>query len=223
VAGYLPGRSYLNPQTNKMEGFEPDLGRLIAKEIFGDENKIEFKKFLGEARVTAIIADEVDLVISQLTITKERLKKISFSNPYFIDKEALLVFKEGPIKCLSDLQGGKVAAVESSATLVSFQEHFPEVGIVIGKSMLDGIEDLKEHRVVAVINTHINLSLLIRILSNKDQFELLNIGDQFPVKEYGIGMKKDSLDLVRFINTALSKFETNGSLKKKLKEYRWCV
>ena len=32
----------MNPDTNKNEGMEPDIARLIAKEITGDEENVEF-------------------------------------------------------------------------------------------------------------------------------------------------------------------------------------
>ncbi len=221
VAADLPGKSYLNPQTNQMEGFEVDLARMITKEIFGNEDNVEFIKVLGKERQNSIVQDRVDLVISLFTITRERLEHVAFSKPYYIDTEALLVLKEGPIKSLSDLKGKKVAVIENSATLTSLEEEFPEAEAVPVKSKSDAIQDIREHRVAALINTYVNLSLMLPTLKDAASFSLLDTGDQFPIKEYAVGIKKDRQDLVKFVSDAISKFEANGTLKKKLKEHGW--
>ena len=37
----IPNFGYMNPDTNKNEGMEPDIARLIAKEITGSEENVE--------------------------------------------------------------------------------------------------------------------------------------------------------------------------------------
>ena len=221
VAGDVPGKSYWDPKTNRVEGFEADLGRLVAKELLGSEDRAEYVKVLGNDRVNSLKERRVDLVISLFTITKERAAQVDFSDPYFIDKESLLVLKDGPIKQLSDLNGKKVAVVEKSATLLSLQEDFPEGEIVEVKSKTDGIKAINEHQVEALANTTVNLSLMWQSLPDKDRYTLIGTGDRFPPKEYAVGVKKNCPDLLEFVNKALSKFKNQGILNELQKKHGW--
>lgn len=217
----VPGRSYLNPTTNKMEGFEPDLGRLIAKELFDDENMIEFVKVDGRQKVTFIVEDRVDISISMVSVIKERLELIDFSVPYFIDRAALLVLKNGPIKSLADLKGKKIAIVAKGGTGVRFQEEFPDGIVVSVKNSTETIELLKNHRVDAAAYVSVHAKFFLRTLEDADQFSLLTTGDYFSPQPFAIGIKKGCTDVVDFINSVLSKLKANGTLDALLKKHGW--
>lgn len=221
IAADVPGKSFLNPKTNRYEGFETDLARMIAKEMFGDENTVEFVKVLGPERVNSLKEDRVDLVISLFTITHERLREVDFSKPYMIDKEVLITLKNGPTKRLADIKGKKVAIVENSATLLSFRENFPEAEIVSVKNKTEGMQAIRDKKVAAMANTFVNLSLMKPTLPDADQFALIDTGNQFTPKEYAVGVKKGRSDLVNYINKCIDKFEADGSLKKLLIKHGW--
>lgn len=46
----IPNFGYMNPDTNKNEGMEPDIARLIAKEITGSEENVEFVGVTAKTR-----------------------------------------------------------------------------------------------------------------------------------------------------------------------------
>ncbi|MFI5334168.1 MAG: transporter substrate-binding domain-containing protein [Chlamydiales bacterium] len=221
VAGDVPGICFRNPKTNRVEGFEADLARLIAKELLGSENHAEFVEVLAHERVNSLKESREDLVISLFTITQERAAQVDFSDPYFIDEVSLLVLKGGPIKQQSDLKGEKIAVVETSVILPSLQEGFTEGQIVKVKSKADGIQAINEHRVDALANTIVNLSLMLNSLPDKERYTILGTAGRFPAKEYAVGIKKKSPDLVEFVNKALSKFKTQGMMNSLLKKHGW--
>src|SRR6266849_6914501 len=72
----LPTFGYLNPQSNRIEGFDPAIAREIAAYLLGDPNKIEFKEAITKNRIPFLKDGTVDLIVSTMTITEERLKDV---------------------------------------------------------------------------------------------------------------------------------------------------
>src|SRR5437763_16203235 len=59
----------LNPVSNQVEGFDPDLGRELARALFGDEKKVRLDEAVSRNRVPFLQEDKVDIILSTLTIT----------------------------------------------------------------------------------------------------------------------------------------------------------
>ena len=89
----VPKFGYLDPAKNVHEGMEIDLAKRIAKEIFGDETKVEFTGVNAKTRGPALDNGEIDMVIATFTITEERKLSWNFSDPYFTDYVGFLVLE----------------------------------------------------------------------------------------------------------------------------------
>ena len=94
VKNDVPNFGYKNPQTGELEGFEIDLARAIAKDILGDESKVEFTPVTAQTRGPLLDTGELDMVIATFTITEERKKSYNFSDPYYTDGVAIMVKKD---------------------------------------------------------------------------------------------------------------------------------
>ena len=68
-------------------GLEPDLARLLAKAM---NVKVKFVTKPFSELLPALQTGEVDMVISGMTITPERNRKVAFIGPYFISGKAFL-------------------------------------------------------------------------------------------------------------------------------------
>ena len=90
----VPKFGYKNAETGKIEGFEIDLAKQVAKKILGDENKVEFQGVTAKTRGPLLDNGEVDMDVATFTITEERKKSYNFSDPYLKDGVGLLVKKE---------------------------------------------------------------------------------------------------------------------------------
>ena len=64
--------SFRDPATGKMTGFEVDMAREIAQDIFGDPNKVDFRFVNSGDAVYALESDQVDIVIRSTAITRKR-------------------------------------------------------------------------------------------------------------------------------------------------------
>ena len=68
-------------------GFEPDLAKLLAKAM---DVEVKFVKKPFSELLPTLQNGEVDMVISGMTITPERNRKVAFIGPYFISGKAFL-------------------------------------------------------------------------------------------------------------------------------------
>ena len=101
-----PPQEYIDTTANKAVGFDVDLITAVAKNM-GLQVNVVTTKF--DTIIDDLVNKRFDVVISAVSITPERQKKVDFV-PYFNAGESLLVQAGNPknIKGLSDLCGQSV-------------------------------------------------------------------------------------------------------------------
>lgn len=95
----------------QIKGFEADLAREIANRLLGDKNKVVFKDVTSQDRINAAMYGDVDMVISTMTINRQRKKFVDFSIPYFIAGQAICIKKGSKIDSIDDLINKRVIVV----------------------------------------------------------------------------------------------------------------
>ena len=58
-----------------MNGFDIDIAKQLAKQILGDETKVELKEVTSKTRIPLLNNGDIDAVIATMTITEERRRK----------------------------------------------------------------------------------------------------------------------------------------------------
>jgi ABC-type amino acid transport substrate-binding protein len=221
VAGDLPGKAFWNSKTHVMEGFEADLARLIARELFGKEDSIEFVHMHGDERILFLEEDRVDLVIARLSMTPKRLEQIDFSIPYYSDGDAVFTLRGRGIKQIADLKGKRVCVRSGSMTAENFHRYYPEVQLVIRKvrEWDEMVQELRAGQLDAIGGTGADLKMVVAHQSDPDQFVLLSMDALLPRQEQAIGVQKGCADLVDFVNKVLAKLQKNGTLDQLYHKY----
>ena len=59
-------------EAGRYVGFDTDIGRQFAKDLLGDENKVEFVAVEPASRIPFLQSDKVDLILANMTVTPER-------------------------------------------------------------------------------------------------------------------------------------------------------
>lgn len=67
------------------EGFDVEIAREIAKDLFGDAQKIKFVSVEAGRRVESLMSGKADLVLANFTQTPRRAKAVDFAKPYMYD------------------------------------------------------------------------------------------------------------------------------------------
>jgi glutamate transport system substrate-binding protein len=203
-----------NPTTNEVDGFDAEIGRLLAKKIFGDDikGKVEFVETTSKVREEAIEQGKVDLVIATYTINAARKERVGFAGPYYTAGQDLLVKKgDTSITGVESLDGKKVCSVQGSTSLKNLAEKAPkaDASITFDKYSLC-VEALLDGRVNAV--TTDNVILLGFVADNAEKVQL--VGKPFTTEPYGIGVKKDDKDFRGWVNDQLEAMAKDGSYAK---------
>jgi glutamate transport system substrate-binding protein len=201
-----------NPTNNEIEGFDVEIGKIIAENIFGTDDadaNIEFVEAVSKNREPFIQEGKVDLVIATYTINDTRKEVVDFAGPYYIAGQDILVKKDNDsIKGVDDLNGKKVCSVTGSTSLKNVQEQAPQadVSTVFDKYSLC-VEALLDGRVEAV--TTDDIILLGFVADDPDNLKV--VGNPFTEEPYGIGLKKGDQELRDYVNDVLEASYDNGA------------
>ncbi|WP_409275295.1 transporter substrate-binding domain-containing protein [Neobacillus sp. SCS-31] len=195
-----------NPSTGEVEGFDIDLARALAKEILGDENKVQFKEVTSKTRIPMLNNGDIDAVIATMTISEERKKEVDFTDVYFLAGQSLLVKKGSKVKGLEDLKKGtKVLAVKGSTSAVNIREKAPETQVLEFENYAEAFTALKSGKGDALTTDD---SILYGMADEDPSFEL--VGGTFTEEPYGIAVKKGNEELVEKLNEALKAVKDSG-------------
>lgn len=213
----IPGMGYKNPRTGLIEGFEADLARAIAEKLLGAPNRIDFYQITDEKRIPALQSDLVDMVLSQLTITPDRAEQVDFSIPYYITREGLLVPKGSDIKGLDDLKGKRIAVTEGSISLRRMRASLPSLPgatLVITPLSFGNLEAVANGEADAASNDMINLTMMHRASDHPERYEIIDIGDRFDKKPFGVAVKKGNQSFVDLLNRAVEALKAVGEIDR---------
>ncbi|HEY0277546.1 MAG TPA: basic amino acid ABC transporter substrate-binding protein [Solirubrobacterales bacterium] len=184
-------------------GFDVELMEAIGKEI-GREPEFIDSSF--ETIFRDVSQGKFEAVMSAATITPEREKVVTFSLPYYLSEQAILVKEGSEITGLADLKGKVVAAQQGTTGLELGKEKAEAKELRPFPEGPDADNALKAGTVEAVI---------IDAPVAKQQAEELGgieIVEKVPTDEtYGIAVSKENTELIEQINEGLKKAIEDGS------------
>lgn len=213
----IPGMGYKNPRTGLIEGFEADLARAIAEKLLGAPDRIDFYQITDEKRIPALQSDLVDMVLSQLTITPDRAEQVDFSIPYYITREGLLVPKGSDIRGSDDLKGKRIAVTEGSISLRRMRASLPslpDATLVITPLSFGNLEAVANGEADAASNDMINLTMMHRASDHPERYEIIDIGDRFDKKPFGVAVKKGNHPFIDLLNRAVEALKAAGEIDR---------
>jgi glutamate transport system substrate-binding protein len=198
----VPPFGFKNPQTNRVEGFDVDLGKFIAEEL-GVEPK--FIEAISDNRIPFLQRGTVDLILSTMTINAERDQEIDFSEPYYIARGRILVPKGSDISGLEDLAGNSVCTALGSTYEETLREDAPRADLRLVDTYSECLELLQNEAVDAVSTDDV---ILTGMIIQDDSLEM--VGDALTTEPYGVGIKQGDRELKRFVDGVLKKVEEDG-------------
>lgn len=197
-----------NPLTGRIEGFDIDLVKQVAKALFGDENSYQLRVITAADRIPLLEAGEVDIVVRNFTINCERWEQIAFSAVYYTSGQQLLVRRDqaarvdGP----EDLGGVRVCAPTGSTSLANIRAKAPDAVVVEAANHTGCLVKFQEGDVDAITGD----DTVLAGLAAQDPYAVV-VGERFSEEPYGIGVNADDVDLVRFVNAVLERMRVDGA------------
>ncbi|PRH79456.1 sugar-binding protein [Streptomyces solincola] len=203
---------YRDPATGKLEGFDIDLARAIAKDILGDRDAVIFRAIPTNQRIAALESGRVDLVVRTMTINCKRAEQVAFSTAYFQAGQQVLAPEGSPVKGYdASLKGKRVCSAEGSTAYEALEEQsFGAVfrdehdggdgdeDVLTVPNQLDCLVRLQLGEVDAVVTDN---ALAAGQAAQDPAVELK--GEPFTTEFYGVAAKLGNDDLVRRVNQVL--------------------
>ncbi|HEY4024543.1 MAG TPA: glutamate ABC transporter substrate-binding protein [Pseudonocardiaceae bacterium] len=200
---YLFG--YRDPKTNAIEGFDIDMAHYVAKAIFGDPNKVQFKAITSAQRVPELQSGAVDIIARTMTISCDRISQVSFSTVYYDASQRLLVPATSGVTSIDQLGGKKICAATGSDSLthIAAVSTHP-IPVAVG-DWSDCLVMLQQGEVAGVSTDD---TILAGMVAQDPNTKI--VGPSIADEPYGIAIPKQDTDMVSFVNGVLNNVRGSG-------------
>ncbi|MBK0327100.1 transporter substrate-binding domain-containing protein [Rhodobacteraceae bacterium F11138] len=184
-------------------GFEIDLVNEVASRLGHD---VEIINIPFNGLFSAVQSGRVDIAVSSITITDERLESVSFDQPYYDSDQSLTVAAGGPASI--DEMKGKVVGVDTGSTGDMWaSEREAEIGVAEIRryeGLAPAMLDLASGRIDGYISDIPALLYYVKDKPNLKVVARLETGER-----YSMMFKKDSA-LASEANTVLTELKEEG-------------
>lgn len=197
------------------EGFESAIALAVAKSLGFEGDAV---KWVRTSFDTAVAGSDVnfDFNLQQFSITADREKVVSFSDPYYTANQAVVGYTDGPaasVKTLSDLKGLKLGAAAGTTSLNFILDVIqPDAEPMAYNSNADAKTALDNGQIDAIIS-----DLPTALYISAVEIEGTTVFGQFPIDaggagdQWGLLFVKDN-PLVECVNTALAALTDSGAI-----------
>ena len=211
---YPPFETFDKSTKLGFSGFDMELAQKIADGM-GLELAVQDVGFETLQSGQVLAAGQCDMGASAMTITPERAKNLTFSDPYYDSKQSLLVFKDSGISSIDDLAGKKVGVQQGTTGQHYAEENVPSSATPVAFPS-DGelYPALQAHQIDAILQ---DLPVNLNHVQNNDELEIV---EQYDTDEqYGFAFEKGNTKLADEVNAELQKLRDNGEYKKLYDKY----
>jgi polar amino acid transport system substrate-binding protein len=216
-----PPQEYIDTATNRAAGFDVDLITAIAQRM-GLQTKVVTTSF--DTIINSLVAKRFDVVISAVSVTPERQKKVDFV-PYFNAGESLLVKVGNPlnIKSTADLCGQKVGVQNGTieqTDLTTANDACKKAGksaieITALTNQTDVIQLLASSRVVATYQD----SPVTDYFNKQHPGQFTVGGSVVNAGLEGIVVRKGDSSMLNAIQTAFNQLKANGTYNSLIQKW----
>ncbi|MFI5776893.1 glutamate ABC transporter substrate-binding protein [Nocardia sp. NPDC051570] len=204
---YLFG--FRDPATGQLAGFDIDLAREIARDLFGDPDRIELRSVSTADRVPALKDHQVDLVVRTFSTTCDRRRDIDFSAVYYHAAQRILAPVNSGVNSAADL-GGKRVCMTFGATSARPMFSLPNRPSVRGvDDWTDCLVQLQQGQVDAVSTDE---PILVGLAQQDRNLQV--VGGPLGYESYAVGVPQGEPEMVRFVNGVLERIRADGTWQR---------
>jgi polar amino acid transport system substrate-binding protein len=201
-----------DPFTSRIEGFDIDLAKAVAKSLFGSESKLQLRVITALDRVPLLKAREVDMVARNMTMNCARWQDVAFSAEYYHSGQKLLVpWEPGgkvPSTRIEDLKGKKVCAPQGTSTLETLKT-VSGVEPVPAKDHTGCLVLFQQGKADAITGD----AIVLAGLAEQDPYAVVSSAPAITDEPYGLAFNKDDVYLTRYVNRLLADLKADGGWK----------
>ncbi|TCO22081.1 polar amino acid transport system substrate-binding protein [Kribbella steppae] len=195
-----------NAVSGKIEGFDIDMIRAVAKAIFGDPNKVELRVISSPQRIPVLQKEQVDIVARNMTINCSRWQDIAFSAEYYRSGQKTLVPIDSTAKSTADLNGKTICAPAGSTSLDNLKKRNPQAIPVTADTDTGCLALFQSGKAYGISGDDTVLAGDVA----QDPYARV-LPERFSDEPYGLGMSLKHPEFVRFVNQVLAQIKADGT------------
>jgi len=202
-----PPFEWVDGNTNYV-GFDLDVMRAIAIE---KGYEIEIIDMAWDSLIPALQSGKIDINAADLTITPDRAKVISYSDPYWASNFDAIVRADSGLNIITALSLGHKVGVQRGTTQNDFADGLVEAGVDVALNLYEtndlAILDLLSGR----IDTFIGDSPAAEAFQKVNSDNLVNIGTIRTGEYAGFAVQKDDpKGILPLLNDGMAILQANG-------------
>lgn len=195
-------------KTREYVGYDVDIIKAIAK---AEGFNVTVRNMAFDGLIPALISNNIDIAINDITITPERAKRVDFSQRYYIAGLGIVVNADNnTIKTAKDLEGKRLA-VSIGSTGEEAARKIRDAKVRVFNSLNECYLELSNRGVDAVVND-IPTNDYYVVTAGKGKAKSLPVA--LTAEDLGIAVKKGNKELLAKIDSGLAKIKANGEFSK---------
>jgi polar amino acid transport system substrate-binding protein len=196
-------------------GFDTDLGRRFAKDLLGDEKKIEFVVVEPASRIPFLQSDKVDLILANMTVTPERAQVVDFTHPNLRVAVQALVPEKSAVKNLDDLANKTIIVTTGTTADIWLTKNHPDWKLLKFEKNSESLQALANGRGDAYAQDNL---VLFSWAKQNPGYRVLpqKLGDEAPIAP---AVKKGNAELQQWVNGELASLGKEKYLLKLYNQY----
>ncbi|TEY02402.1 cysteine ABC transporter substrate-binding protein [Campylobacter sp. US33a] len=177
VFGDKPPFGYIDAK-GVNQGYDVYFAKRIAKELFGDENKVEFVLVEAANRVEFLKSDKVDVILANFTKTPQRAEQVDFAAPYMKVALGVVVPSDSNLSSVEELKDKTLILNKGTTADIYFYENYPDIKTLkfdqnteTFAALIDGRGEALSHDntlLFAWVKENPNFKVAIKELGNQD-------------------------------------------------------
>lgn len=190
----------------KIIGFDIDLATEIATDL---KVPLEIKNISFDKIFTALANNEVDLIISSVTITDERQKNMNFSTPYLNAGQVIVVDNDNKtILSVDDLKNQPVGTQIDTTSMTEAVKYTDKIKEYPDYNKAQ--DDLLAGKIKAIIIDYPAGISMTQTSNGK----LKVVDNPFTTEFYGVAVNKSKKDLLLQVNDTITRIKKSGRISE---------
>lgn len=199
-----PPFGFVDAKTHQLAGLDVDYAQAVADKL---GVKLKLVPTNPANRMPLLIANKVDLVMANFTISPERAQQIDFSIPYFASGQQFIV-KKGTLTSPELLKRWRVGVDKGTVNEAVLRTKFPKAKVVAYDDTPFAFAALRNGNVQAITQDG---SKLVGLLANVPDRDLYEVPELTLSKDLiGVGIPKGETALKHAVDETLLSLEKDG-------------
>lgn len=209
MSGNQPPMTMVNREGGLM-GFDVDLAQALAAAM---NVELEIKQMPFGDLITALEKDEIDMVLSNLSITPERTELVSFVGPYMMSGKSILTTSDsiGALTSTDEFNRKdlKILALKNSTHTSFVKQVAPDATLIEVESYDEGVSLLIEGKAELMVA---DMTQCILAVMRFPDAGLITLDEPLTVEPIGIAVSKEDTQFYNLVDNYLRSYEKTGVL-----------